>query len=311
VGERGWRLPSEDVKRLSRLRPHCGVLCAAFEWATILAAASAAEWSGSAVVYALTVLLIGSRMHALGVLMHEAAHYRLSPDRRRNEILGEILLAWPILVTLHGYRDHHFTHHRELNTARDPDWTRKLSDPFFAFPKTRRVFWLDVLKALVGIRFLAEARAVLRSNGLRNVPWRLMVARLAFYLAVVGALTGAGHGRWLLEYWLVPLVTSFAFFVFVRSVAEHHGGSMEYSHAYNHSRHVDPLWWERYLLAPYSVGSHLDHHLYPSVPWYHLNELHGLLLENEEYREKAHITKGYATGLVRECLVRASEPQRS
>src|SRR5438445_11912 len=59
---------------------------------------------------------------------------------------------------------------------------------------------------------------------------------------------------------------------------------------------------EKFLLAPHNVHYHVDHHLYPSVPYYNLPRLHAQLLAQPEYMARAHITDGYCTGLRRECV---------
>ncbi|MDE3060700.1 MAG: fatty acid desaturase family protein [Pseudomonadota bacterium] len=295
-----WRLPADDIRRLSQLRPYYALLCVALEWAIIIAAAWISEVSHSWLVYVAAVIIIGSRLHAFGVLMHEAAHYRLSSNRQVNNAVGE-LLAWMILMTLQGYRNNHFAHHRDLNSDNDPDWVRKKNDPFFSFPKTPSRLLLDIFKSVSGVRFVVEMRGIFKSKDMQNIPARLKRQRLLFYIGVITVFSLSGHGMLLVKYWVVPYVTTFIFFMLIRSVAEHHG-KMEYDHLLRQSRYVEPHWWERILIAPYGVYAHLDHHLYPSGPFYNLRMLHVLLMQQPEYRDNAHITYGYSTGLAAECL---------
>ena len=103
----------------------------------------------------------------------------------------------------------------------------------------------------------------------------------------------------LILYWIVPLLTSSMVFFQVRSVAEHF--AIKSDHAFNRTRTVISPFWEAWLLAPHNINYHLEHHLYPSVPFYKLPELHSRSMANEEYRNKAHITCGYLTGLFQEC----------
>ena len=88
-------------------------------------------------------------------------------------------------------------------------------------------------------------------------------------------------------------------FQYIRSVAEHFG-ELAYDHNLTSSRTVKANWLERFFLSPHNVGYHLEHHLYPGVPFYHLPKLHKLLMGKKEYSQKAHITKGYVTGLMDE-----------
>ena len=53
-------------------------------------------------------------------------------------------------------------------------------------------------------------------------------------------------------------------------------------------------------IASKNVWYHLDHHLYPSVPFYNLPLLHAKLKELTGFQERAHITKSYL-GVLREC----------
>ena len=86
---------------------------------------------------------------------------------------------------------------------------------------------------------------------------------------------------------------------YIRSVAEHFG-ELAYDSLLTSTRTVKANAIERFLIAPHNVGYHLEHHLYPAVPYYNLPKLHDLLMETEEYKGKAHITIGYLKGLLSE-----------
>ncbi len=62
---------------------------------------------------------------------------------------------------------------------------------------------------------------------------------------------------------------------------------------------------ERILVAPLNVGYHLEHHLYPSVPFYRLEELHRRLMRVDVFRNQARITRG-VNGVIRECATSLS-----
>lgn len=88
-------------------------------------------------------------------------------------------------------------------------------------------------------------------------------------------------------------------FQYIRSVAEHFG-ELAYEDELSSSRTVQPNWLEKILIAPHQEGYHLEHHLYPGVPFYNLPKLHLLLMQTKVYQDKAHITKGYLSGLLKE-----------
>jgi fatty acid desaturase len=77
---------------------------------------------------------------------------------------------------------------------------------------------------------------------------------------------------------------------------------MDYGHELSSTRSVMPYFWERAFFAPHNVNYHLEHHLYPGVPFYNLPELHKALMQNPTYVARAHNTRGYTIGLVREAF---------
>jgi fatty acid desaturase len=90
--------------------------------------------------------------------------------------------------------------------------------------------------------------------------------------------------------WVLPFITIVPAILRLRSIVEHFG--LEGSHELNMSRNLHPSWWECFLFVPHNCGYHLDHHLFPSVPFYNLKELHTLLKNIPEYSRSAHQTYG-------------------
>jgi fatty acid desaturase len=99
--------------------------------------------------------------------------------------------------------------------------------------------------------------------------------------------------------WAVPALTLLNLFNRLRATAEHIGAP--WTHELNSTRTVVPTWLERLTIAPMNVSYHLEHHLFPSVPGPNLRKLHEMLMEDEAFREHAHITRSY-TGVVRELM---------
>ncbi len=95
---------------------------------------------------------------------------------------------------------------------------------------------------------------------------------------------------------------------YVRNVAEHY--AVEHESVLNESRTVLAPPWELWLIAPWGLNYHLEHHLYPSVPCFRLGELHALLMTREPFPQFAHVTHGYFSGLFRDVTVFA-DPDRS
>ncbi|MDY7095863.1 MAG: fatty acid desaturase family protein [Acidobacteriota bacterium] len=293
-GERREHLSPQLVRELSRLNPPLAFGHILVEWSAILGAAWLCDRFFHPLLYVLVVPFIGARLHALGFLLHDAAHVRLLPSKRWNDLLADLLLAFPLFITLRDYRKTHLTHHRHLNTDRDPDWVAKQT-PAWSFPKT----FGGMVKFLLKPWSTAKSELHWAGGGKRRHPPALTAARLLFYALVAVLLTVLGLWRPFAMYWLVPMFLWWPIAMRITSMAEHFG--LAYESIYSQSRTIIPNLFDRIFISPKNAGYHLDHHLYPSVPFYRLPRLHQALLELPEYRQKAHITHGY-WGVLRECM---------
>jgi fatty acid desaturase len=115
-----------------------------------------------------------------------------------------------------------------------------------------------------------------------------------------GRKTEGAFGFWkeLLLLWLVPYLTVFNLLLHVRSIAEHF--ATENDDPLNITRTTIIPAWEK-IFFPKNINYHLEHHLYPAVPFYRLPALHRELMGQPTYRQKAHVTYSYF-GVLRECL---------
>ena len=290
------------VKQLSSLEPWRTALAVGLDWVVIAGAIALSQWARNPLAYLVAVIVIGGRQHAFAALMHEFAHYRFIENKGLSDWICDLFVSWPILASVDAYRRNHLAHHRYTNTEQDPDWVVKLGTRKFTFPQEWQYAVLNLLGylAFIGSAFdMIQAIQRLRAHDQSTRAYKL--TRLAYYLAfaIVFTLTGA----WVpfLLYWVVPFMTVFFFTLYVRSVAEHFA-AMNYAEELQSTRTVLPYLWENLVFSPHGVNYHLEHHLYPSVPFYNLPQLHSALMASSDYAAQAHITRGYTTGLVRECL---------
>lgn len=108
-----------------------------------------------------------------------------------------------------------------------------------------------------------------------------MAASVALALAAHGGLIAAlWAAGWAVLYpvlWVLPQMTVLQVFLRIRGVTEHAGFTAEDDQRLNTRTVLDP--WVAWFVAPGSLNFHITHHLYPSVPWFHVREVHGLLKE--------------------------------
>ena len=295
------KIASTELKPLFKKEVYRHVLAMIYDWTLIILSIYLCLSFFNPISYFIAVLIIGSRMHALAILMHDATHYRFLNNRQWSDFVTNVFTMYPLFTNIDNYRNNHLRHHRHLNTEDDPDWVAKLGVKAFTFPKTKREFLLTIFSYLTLYRGLSDAIWFFKrfQNPQKGEKQAKDKKQLIFVIILFAILTLGGWWPYYLMFWVVPYLSTFFMFQYIRSVAEHFG-ELEYDHLLNSTRTVKPNWLERFLLAPHNVGYHLEHHLYPGVPFYNLGKLHHLLMRDQEYNQKAHITIGYVRGLFEE-----------
>ena len=88
-------------------------------------------------------------------------------------------------------------------------------------------------------------------------------------------------------YWLLSYCTLTQIFFRIRGAIEH-GNVPDPDNPYQHTRtyFMHPI--AAFFFSPKRVNYHLEHHLYPAVPFYHLPRLHRLLRREVYPREHAY-----------------------
>ncbi len=300
------KLNPKDLKPLYRINPYLAIAALVFDWAVIVGSIYLWSLFPSVWLYVVLVFIIGGRIHALAALTHDALHYRLLKNRKWNDLIVNLFAMFPIFTTVHSFRKIHLPHHRKLNTDEDPDWTAKLGRPRFDFPQSKREFITTLTLYLVFYRGVLDMIWLMKKSmdfdkKVKKAPQKPSekLLKIGFYAVLFGGLTMMGWWNYFLLLWVIPGLTTFLMFQYFRSIAEHYGG-LAYDSLFSSSRTVKASWIECFFLAPHNVNYHLDHHLYPGVPFYNLPKLHDLLMQQSQFKERAHITHGYLTGLLDE-----------
>ena len=242
----------------------------------------------------LAVMIIGTRQLGLFILMHDAAHGLLHPDRRINDAVAR----WFCSSSLGEYRPNHLQHHRYVQQAEDPDLG--LSAPF---PISRASLKRKLLRDLTGQTFYKQrlaplfAAAVKSSSLERNSQelvrgWRFVIGNaLGFALFAAAGLWWV----WLLM-WLLPMATWLPLVTRIRNIAEHALVGRDQADPLRQARTTHANLVERALLAPYWVNYHLEHHLFTQVPCWKLATAHALL-QQRGVTVRMEVQPGYATVL--------------
>jgi len=219
-------------------------------------------------------VIIGFAIHGLAGLLHETIHGSMFRNRRLDYWAG-LLTGLPALLGVTAYRVTHLPHHWYNRTERDPAEIMNIS-------KNKTVVSIFFYLWLVGGMFLMIVTTPFGAQKYaKRDEKRLIVAEYLTLLAVIAGLALAGWRfgflRALFEVWGVPLIVA-ALIANVRGWSEHMltlpGHPLTQSRTVSSNRLLSLL----FVNANY----HLEHHLFPGMPWYNLPKLHQLL--QEEYK---------------------------
>jgi fatty acid desaturase len=289
--EKAWRQRIEAVVRpdeltdLSRrsLSDTIGLLAVLWiEIIVLLAGANLLPRLGAASAVPLGILLvvlIATRINALGVVIHEGSHGFLARSRRLNDRLCNLGAAWWTINSVEEYRPTHRLHHRYLGEERDPD------RPSYLLPDRRRALAVLVLKDLLAVT--AVKRALILLSGSQDEEeaetepsaWKpILIGKCAVQLVVLGQFVlfqGFWRGiAWYVVFWLVPILCVYPLILRLKTITEHFDRRFWEADAH--------LWVARTSFAGrvqnHLIGArmeyHFEHHVLPNIPFRGLAQLH-------------------------------------
>lgn len=211
-------------------------------------------------------LVAAASLHGISLFTHEAVHGSLSRWRWLNR-LGGIACALPVLQNFAAYKVLHLRHHVDLGGGRDPDHYGNYTG--------RR--WLELLMHLGRLLLGYPAYITL----IPILGWRHGTSSERRWIELEVALLAAGAalavafvpGTVLLHAWVIPMLVINTL-VNIRGMSQH-TFLPESDHPVRGSRTILSNPVTRFFMC--NENYHLEHHLYPRVPWYNLPELHRTL----------------------------------
>ena len=283
--------PSELVK----LRPFRFYLGIATVWVVIVA-----SWLACGIwpiwpIWLAAAVLIGIELNGIGNLLHDAFHWRVHSSKQANDLIARIFLSGPSLIPLTSGRHSHAAHHRLLAKSEDSDW--------FYYGNANKADISDFLQFLFslfsGIQFLRVGLKVLfgkhrkvETGTISNTKAAAadLLAILLMQLVIAGLLWAITGLWWAwVPLWLAPVAMVYVGLNSLRSFCEH----VEYSHdELPETQSLTRLYSirsnaiERWIVSPFNMNFHAEHHMSVAVPYYNLPAYREYLdLENAiEYR---------------------------
>ncbi len=216
-------------------------------------------------LYVPGILLSAVAINAFVLLLHEGMHHTLFPCSFCNRWVS-VLLGMPVLMSFSAYQVMHLRHHTYLGDPRDPD-------DYENYTSRPQLLWLMHFTRLLfgAFLYIVFIPVLALRHGSRSQRWRV-IQEYALLAVVFGALAWTVPADLLLLTWLLPAVLV-GFMTNIRGFTQH--GIAVAADPFLASRTMRPHPVVAFCLL--NENYHLEHHLFPEVPSYHLPELHALL----------------------------------
>ncbi len=256
-------------------------------------------------IYLASVVVIGVwTQNRLACLVHESSHYSLFKNRVVNDVMANLFVAFPFFGVISNYRIGHWGHHRYVNDPeKDPDLLRLAKHHQRNFPISKLRFFFEYVllqvlphKAYTYIKGRAQYVAfTMKHEPIKNQDplgkSALWALRLAYYGTLFGVLFYFGWIVHYLLFWIVPLLTFYPATLFLREIAHH--GNYPDNGDFTLSRVYEGYWLEREIFFPFSEQNHIVHHMFPTVPWHKMRQVHEALMCYPPYRDNVVICDGF------------------
>jgi fatty acid desaturase len=262
----------------------------------VMALAPASWWP----LHGLCIVLIAGRLHALGVVLHDACHLRRQPAPAQRRWL-QLLAGYPITTTLAAMRYHHLRHHRNSCMAQDPYFKPGASD-----------HWWPALRARLQGLLLPPAWIVRSFIGSAALHWPAL--RNGYARVLLGDRSGSdlrddaelleclraepGQALFFLLVavvaWIYPIEVALGYLLplMLAALLNANRVAAEHRHVLVHDREPATVvgvtrdhtggWANRLLLYPHNIGYHVMHHLHPAVAWHNLPALQAWYREHTQ-----------------------------
>ena len=215
----------------------------------------------------------GASMHGVCLFTHEGVHGTIHKNILVNNFIGS-LSGYIVLQTMAGYRVLHLKHHKYLNINGDPGLLKTYVSNKFIIVAME---WGYLLFGYVAFLSVIPYQGFKQGTKKDKV---LIIKDLIFIFLISGLIIKFLPLSWLIHGWLIPMI--FVHFMMnVRGMSQHL--MLEDHHdPYNGARTIIAHPIVDFFLC--NENYHIEHHLYPSIPWYNLKKVHSLI--QRELNEK-------------------------
>ncbi len=234
----------------------------------------------------LAAILLGYEIAYIQLFIHEAAHFNVASDKKKNDLLANIFFGLMVGLDIKFYRIIHFDHHKHHGTTEDTEKT------YFD-----ALNWRFVLEAITGIRVIKvmmNRDKKVKNNQhidpeIINKNKTMFLSGAMLNLLLVSILAYLGYWQTALA-WLGAMGVIFPFFASVRQLLEHRDDHASADLNYNETNHgaMTRMFGEGLLANTFGgagFNRHLLHHWDPQISYTRLSDVERFL-QDTDYRNE-------------------------
>ncbi len=222
---------------------------------------------------------IGYTAAYIALFAHEASHYNLHPDKKKNELLGTLFLCLPFGLSLKSYRKIHWQHHLHLGTPADTEisYFNHLSGLFILETITGihllRTIFSKEKSTVLNKEQVKESRMMLLAGGLLHASLLTLAFITHFWISALA--------------WILGFGLFFPFFASIRQLLEHRD---ELAHALTDFRKqphgkISRIFYHTLLSGSFGAAGftrHMIHHWDPQASYTRMKDIEQFLEEDEK-----------------------------
>ena len=226
-------------------------------------------------------ILAGASLHGICLFTHEGVHGTLHNIKWVNNLIGS-LTGYLVLQSMAGYRVLHLKHHRHLNRKGDPGLLNTyVSNKYIIMIME----WGYLLFGYIAFLSIIPYQGFKQGN---KKDKKLIIKDLIFIVLFIWFITSVMPFSWLLHGWLIPMV--FVHFMMnIRGMSQHLMLE-DYNDPYKGARTIKTNSIVDFFLC--NENYHIEHHLYPNVPWYNLKKVHKII-KNDLKEKKSTVVLSF------------------
>jgi len=226
------------------------------------------------IILPISSILTGYTAAYLALFIHEAGHYHINPDKKKNEILATIFLCLPFGLSLPAYRKIHWQHHLHLGTPNDTETSY--------FNHLTNLFLLESLTGIHLLRVMIKKNKPCLLTKQQINSSRLMLAAGIIFHTLIILFSILSSNYLFIMTWILGFGIFFPFFATIRQVLEHRDELAHHATNFNIQQHgkISRLFYHTILTSSFGSAGftrHLIHHWDPQISYTRLKDVEDFL----------------------------------